>query len=176
VDTGVNPTRTGFLDALRRMGANVTLEAQHTEGGEPVADIVARSSLLRAVQVAEADVVRLIDEVPILAVLAARSEGESRITGAGELRVKESDRLRALATNLRAIGVNAEELGDGVVVEGTDAPLSGRVRCHGDHRIAMAFGVLAALPGNSIEIDEPDAAAVSFPAFWQELRACAAAP
>ena len=172
VGVGVNPTRTGFLDALLAMGAHVGIEMERLEGGEPVADVIARPSALRATNVTAAAVVRLIDEVPVLAVLAARAEGESRITGAAELRVKESDRLRALATNLRAIGVDAEELGDGLVVQGTDAPLAGRVQCQGDHRIAMAFGILAALPGNRIEIDEPDAPTVSFPAFWHELRAC----
>jgi len=175
-DVGVNPTRTGFINALLAMGARLGVVSDRLEGGEPVADIVAHPSALRATRIAESDVVRLIDEVPVLAVLAARAEGESRITGAAELRVKESDRLHALATNLRAIGVNAEEQADGLVVQGTDAPLTGRVACHGDHRIAMAFGILAALPGNRIEIDEPETAAVSFPAFWHELRACAGLP
>src|SRR5690606_14301310 len=114
----------------------------------------------------EADEVpSLIDEIPILAVLAARAEGETTVRGASELRVKESDRIRAVVDNLRAVGVEAEELEDGFVVRGTDAPLSGTVESHGDHRIAMAFGVLGALPGNRIEIDEPDVVGVSYPTF-----------
>jgi 3-phosphoshikimate 1-carboxyvinyltransferase len=112
----------------------------------------------------------MIDEFPILAVLAARAEGVTRITGAGELRLKESDRIRALAENLRAVGVRAEELGDGLEIEGGDQPLAGRVSSHGDHRIAMAFGVLGALEGNQIEIDGADVADVSFPDFWGLLE------
>jgi 3-phosphoshikimate 1-carboxyvinyltransferase len=128
-----------------------------------------RPSRLRGVEVAPHEVPAAIDEVPVLAALAARAEGETRITGAGELRVKESDRITALATALRAVGGEAEELPDGLVVRGSDRPLRGRVVTHGDHRIAMAFGVLAALPGNEIEIDDRDCAAVSFPDFWDVL-------
>ena len=117
----------------------------------------------------------MIDEIPVLAALAARAEGESRITGATELRVKESDRIRALAENLRAVGVEAEELEDGLVIQGTDAPLSGDVKSFGDHRIAMAFGVLAALPGNDIRIDDPDVVRISNSDFWERLHGAAAA-
>ena len=112
----------------------------------------------------------MIDEFPVLAVLAARADGETRVTGAGELRVKESDRITTLVNNLRAVGVEAEELEDGFVVNGTRAPLAGAVATHGDHRIAMAFGVLGAQPGNRIDVDDPAAASVSFPAFWGLLR------
>jgi 3-phosphoshikimate 1-carboxyvinyltransferase len=118
----------------------------------------------------------LIDEVPALAALAAVAHGETRITGAGELRVKESDRIAALVANLRTIGVTAEELPDGLVVHGSRARLRGRVSPAGDHRIAMAFGVLGAAPGNQIQIDDQAAAAVSFPGFWRELRGLLAAP
>jgi 3-phosphoshikimate 1-carboxyvinyltransferase len=172
--TGINPSRTGFLDVARRMGAQIDVTAERAEGGEPVADLATRASALRATGMHGADVVHAIDEVPILAILASRAEGETRITGASELRVKESDRIVALAENLRAVGVVAEELSDGLTIRGTDAPLRGHVRTQHDHRIAMAFGVLAALPGNEIEIDHPDVAAVSFPRFWEQLRACAA--
>ena len=112
----------------------------------------------------------LIDEVPVLAVLAARAHGTTRITGAEELRVKESDRLGALAANLSALGVAVEELPDGLVIEGTDRPLSGPVEAYGDHRIAMAFGVLGALGGNSITVDAPAAVDVSYPGFWGMLE------
>jgi 3-phosphoshikimate 1-carboxyvinyltransferase len=163
---GINPTRTGVLDVARRMGARIDIEDIRQEGGEPVADVVAGPATLRATNIDSADVIRAIDEIPAIAMLAARAEGETRISGAAELRVKESDRLAALATNLRAIGVEAEETADGLVINGTDAPLAGRVQAHGDHRIAMAFGVLAGQPGNSIEIDDPGVANVSFPGFW----------
>jgi len=112
----------------------------------------------------------MIDEIPILACLAARADGETVISGAGELRLKESDRIDAVVRNLRAVGIDAEQRPDGMVVRGTRAPLSGNVETHGDHRIAMAFGILGAMPGNSIEIVTPDCVAVSYPAFWSDLR------
>ena len=171
---GVNPGRVGLLAVLRRMGAAVILERERTEAGEPVADLVAGRADLRATEVGADEIPNMIDEVPILAILASRAHGETRITGATELRVKESDRLAMMARNLRAVGVEAEELPDGIVVRGTDRPLQGRIEAAGDHRIAMAFGVLGALPGNHIVIDDPHVADVSFPEFWTRLRACAA--
>jgi 3-phosphoshikimate 1-carboxyvinyltransferase len=166
-----NPTRIGFLDILRRMGADVTLENQRMEGDEPVADLVARPSRLRGTTITPEEIPSLVDEVPILAVLAARAEGETRVTGARELRAKESDRITAMVANLRAVGATAEELEDGLVVRGTDAPLTGVVPTHHDHRIAMAFGVLGVLPGSDIEVLDPEVVGVSFPGFWELLRA-----
>ncbi|HET6231270.1 MAG TPA: 3-phosphoshikimate 1-carboxyvinyltransferase [Longimicrobiaceae bacterium] len=165
-----NPTRTGFFRIAARMGASIEWTDEREEGGEPVADLVIRPSALRGVEVGAGEIPAAIDEVPVLAVLAARAQGETRITGAGELRVKESDRISAIVSNLRAIGVQAEELPDGLVVSGTDAPLRGRVATFHDHRIAMAFGVLGALPGNALEIENPECADVSFPGFWDLLR------
>jgi 3-phosphoshikimate 1-carboxyvinyltransferase len=167
---GVNPTRVGWIEIVRRMGGEVAVEAARVSGGEPVADLVVRPSRLRATEVGGAEVPAAIDEIPVLAVLAARAEGETRITGAGELRVKETDRIAALAANLRAVGAEAEELPDGLVVRGSDRPLAGRVPTFHDHRIAMAFGVLAALPGNAIEVEDPAVADVSYPGFWTVLR------
>jgi 3-phosphoshikimate 1-carboxyvinyltransferase len=167
---GVNPTRAGLLPVLRRMGAHIALENARIEGGEEVADIVAHPSDLEATSVTPSEIPALIDEVPVLAILAARARGETRITGAAELRVKESDRLAVLAGNLRAVGAVAEELSDGLVIAGSASPLAGRVRTHDDHRIAMAFGILGAAPRADLEIDEPDVVAVSFPGFWELLR------
>jgi 3-phosphoshikimate 1-carboxyvinyltransferase len=172
---GVNPTRTGLLDVLRRMGALIEEYAPCDICDEPVADLVALPTRLRGTTIGAAEIPALIDEIPVLAILAARAEGETTITGAEELRVKESDRIAALAANLRAIGVDLQELPDGLVIQGSDAPLAGRVRCFNDHRIAMAFGVLAALPGHEIEIDDPACANVSYPAFWDHLRGAAEA-
>ncbi|NJD18390.1 MAG: 3-phosphoshikimate 1-carboxyvinyltransferase [Gemmatimonadetes bacterium] len=170
-NVGLNPTRTGFFHLARRMGADVALDAEPRAGGEePVGTVTARPSVLRGVQVGGDDVPGLIDELPLVAVLASRAAGETRVRGAGELRHKESDRIRAVVENLRAVGARAEELPDGFVVEGSEAPLSGRVQTRGDHRIAMAFGVLGALPGNDVTVDEPEAADVSFPGFWKLLR------
>jgi 3-phosphoshikimate 1-carboxyvinyltransferase len=171
-DVGLNPGRTGLLAVLTRMGARIEKSRERDESGEPVGDVIAEPSRLVGTFVGEDEVPSLIDEVPILAVIAARAEGATTIRGAAELRVKESDRLAVLAANLRAVGVEAEELADGLIVQGSDRPLEGRVRSHGDHRIAMAFGVLGALPGNRIIVDDPSVVAVSFPGFWEQLRTC----
>ena len=168
---GINPTRTGFLDVARRMGGNIVIDRVRDAGPDPIADLVATRSDLRGTFVPAAEIPRLIDEVPAIAVMAAVAEGETRIEGAAELRVKESDRLAALASNLRALGVEAEEFADGLVIRGTATPLRGPIATLGDHRVAMAFGVLGQIEGNDIRVDEPGAAAVSFPAFWALLRA-----
>jgi 3-phosphoshikimate 1-carboxyvinyltransferase len=171
---GMNPTRRGLLDVLARMGANVGADPFDEDDGEPVSSLRALPSSLVATSVGEDEVPGMIDEFPVLAVLAARAEGVTRITGAAELRHKESDRIRVLAENLRAVGVKTEELSDGLEIEGGDQPLTGRVSSHNDHRIAMAFGVLGALAGNEIEIDGADVADVSFPNFWGLLEDLAA--
>lgn len=164
----LNPTRAGFLHVLRRMGARIQWDVRE-EGGEMVGDVAVSPGRLLAVEVTGAEVPSMIDELPLVACLAARAEGESVIRGAGELRVKESDRIAAVVANLRAIGVVAEELPDGMTVVGSDRPLAGRVRTHGDHRLAMAFGVLAALDGSQVEVDDPGCVAVSYPDFWRDL-------
>ena len=170
---GLNPTRTGLLGALARMGGRMeVLGPDEGPGavGEPVGEIRLSPGTLAATEVSESEVPAMIDEFPVLAVAAARASGITRITGAGELRVKESDRIRSLALNLRAVGVEAEELGDGLEIQGSDRPLRGRVQSHGDHRIAMAFGVLGALPGNRIDVEGASIVDVSFPGFWERLR------
>ncbi len=167
---GVNPTRTGMLAVLARMGAPVELLRERTEGGEPVADLRTGPAPLRATTIAEEEIPSLIDEVPVLAALAVRAQGTTRIRGAGELRVKETDRIHALVHNLRALGVQVEEHTDGMDIHGTDAPLAGAIRTFDDHRIAMAFGVLGALPDNRITIDDPAVVGISFPEFWQVLE------
>jgi len=166
----VNETRVGFLAALRRMGAMVSFENRRDVGGESVATIVVSPGELHGIRVEGAEVPSMIDELPLLACLAARASGETEITGAGELRVKESDRIAAVVANLRAVGVDAEELEEGMRIRGSDRPLAGRVMTHGDHRLAMAFGVLGAATGNAIEIDDPACVAVSYPGFWDDLR------
>ena len=167
----VNPTRTGFLDVVQRMGARISIEAVDDSGGEPVATIHATGTdMLQAVTVGAAEMPSMIDEIPMLACLATRARGATVITGAGELRVKESDRIAAVVRNLQAIGADAEESDDGMIVRGSSAPLKGTIETYGDHRLAMAFGVLGAVAGNSIDITTPDCVEVSYPAFWSDLR------
>ena len=166
---GVNPARVGAFRVLKRMGAGVKYGPTLDQGGEPVTMITVTPGTLRGVVITEQEVPSLIDELPLIACVAARASGETRITGAAELRVKESDRIHTVVSNLRALGVDAEELPDGMVVRGSDKPLVGAVRTHADHRIAMAFGVLGALPGNAITMDDPSCVTVSYPAFWDEL-------
>ena len=162
----VNPTRTGFLDALAAMGARVGVENPRDAGGEPVADLVAaRATSLRAVELGGELIVRAIDEVPILAVIAAFAEGTTVVRDAGELRVKESDRVATTVRMLRAFGVEAEELPDGLVVQGGRPLRAGRVESAGDHRIAMA-GAIAALAADGVsEIADVANVATSFPSF-----------
>lgn len=170
---GLNPTRTGFVELLRRMGGDVEVEVTGDAGGEPVGVIRARASELVGIEVGSTDVVRAIDELPAVAVAASRARGVTRITGAGELRVKETDRIRALVDNFRGLGVDCRELPDGLEVTGSDRPLSGRVRSFHDHRIAMVFGILGAQAGNRIQVDGRDDVEVSFPGFWgflEEMR------
>jgi 3-phosphoshikimate 1-carboxyvinyltransferase len=174
-DVGINPTRTGFFEVLRRMGARVEVQEERDEGGEPTATIVAAPGELHGTTVGGAEVPTLIDELPLVACLATRAAGETVITGAAELRVKESDRIKAVVDNLRAIGADAEELPDGMRIRGGGGPLRGRVVTHGDHRLAMAFGILGAVGGNAIEVDDPACADVSYPAFWSDLARVAGA-
>lgn len=168
---GLNPTRTAFLDVLRRMGARVTTERRTDAWGEePMGTVTVEPGDLGAVEVGGGEIPRLIDELPLVAALGAVAQGVTVISGAEELRAKESDRISAMVECLRAVGVRADERADGLEVEGTDAPLRGRIRARGDHRIAMVFGVLGALAGNAIEVDDRSAADVSFPGFWELLE------
>ena len=171
---GVNPTRTGFLRVLERMGADVAVDAPDTSFGEPVADLIAGPASLRRTEVTAGEIPGLIDEIPLLAVLATRAEGDTVFRDVGELRVKESDRLGLIAGNIRAVGGRAEVRGDDLHVQGVERPPRGRVRTAGDHRIAMAFTVLGTLPGARISIDDMACAAVSFPGFSATLRSIAA--
>lgn len=167
---GVNPTRIGFLEVLRRMGGQVRIESQATQFGEPVGDLVVKPGALRGTEVHAREIPGLIDEIPILAVLASRAEGSTTFREVGELRVKESDRLALMAENLRAVGARAEVIGEDLVVEGSDTVPEGRVRTAADHRLAMAFAVLGTLPKARVRIDNLASAAVSFPNFPKTLR------
>lgn len=166
----LNERRMGFVEVVRRMGGSVSSDVHRDTAGEPVGTIRAKPSRLRGTTIEGPDVPAMIDELVLLACLAARAEGITTVRGAQELRVKESDRIATVVQNLRAIGARAEETADGFIVHGSRAPLSGPVRTHGDHRVAMAFGVLASLPGNDIDIDDPACVGVSYPGFWDDLK------
>ncbi|HJU90235.1 MAG TPA: 3-phosphoshikimate 1-carboxyvinyltransferase [Gemmatimonadaceae bacterium] len=168
-DVCLNVTRTGFLSTLRAMGARITVTLGQPQGGEPVGTVTASAADLKGVEVAPRDVPAMIDELPLLACVAARARGETVITGAKELRVKESDRIAVIVENLRVLGVEADELEDGMRIRGSTEPLRGMVRTRGDHRIAMAFGILGALQDNQITVDDPHCVRISYPSFWDDL-------
>jgi 3-phosphoshikimate 1-carboxyvinyltransferase len=168
----LNPRRTGLLRVLQRMGARIETSDLCEANGELVGTLTARPSELRGAAIAGAEVASLIDEVPVLAVLASCAAGETEIRDASELRVKESDRLAALADNLAALGARAEQLPDGLRIEGDPEwrPRDGaRIATHGDHRIAMAFGVLAAARAIVVQFDDAGCVDVSYPTFWDDL-------
>ncbi len=168
---GLNPTRTGFLAVLARMGARVVTTLEGAELGEPIGRIDAWPGALEGVVVAAAEIPSLIDEIPLLATVAARARGITRFEQVGELRVKESDRLGLIADNLESLGYRASGAGNTLVIEGDSERVPrGRIRTDGDHRIAMAFAVLGTIPGARIRIDDPACVAVSFPGFFEVLR------
>ena len=168
-NVGLNPTRTGLLDVLGGMGADVHVEARGQSAGEPWGRVRVEARALRPFRIGPALIPRLLDEIPALAVMASRIPGVSVIEGAAELRHKESDRLALIARNLRQLGADCEEVNDGLRIRGSDSVLSGVAETGGDHRLAMAFGVLARLPGMQVDVDDPDAVDVSFPGFWETL-------
>jgi 3-phosphoshikimate 1-carboxyvinyltransferase len=165
----LNPARTAFLDVLKEMGAHIEIGVRHADP-EPVGWIEARTSRLRGVAVGAETVPALIDEVPALAVAATRAEGTFTVSGAGELRVKESDRIAALAEGLRAMGARVEERPDGLAITGGPALHGARVRAHGDHRIAMALSVAALAARGDSHVEEAECASVSFPEFYAFLE------
>lgn len=165
---GINPTRTGLLDMLGLMGADLRVVNHRAYGSEPVADIEVRPATLRGARIPEGLVALAIDEFPALFIAAACAAGETIVTGAGELRVKESDRLAAMAAGLASLGVHAEVLPDGMRIVGqADGKVfnGGQVDSRGDHRIAMAFAVASLKARSPIEIDDVDNVATSFPGF-----------
>jgi 3-phosphoshikimate 1-carboxyvinyltransferase len=169
-DVCLNPTRIGFLDAMTRMGAEVERTTTASSGGEEIGSLRIRPAQLSGTRISEVEVPALIDELPLLACVAAGAAIDLEITGAAELRVKESDRISTVVQNLRAVGADAEELPDGLRVRPSRRTLSGTIDPRGDHRIAMAFGILSAASGNKITVMNPECVAVSYPGFWEDLR------
>lgn len=169
-NVGVNPTRTAFLDVLERMGARVEREGERVESGEPTADLLAGSGALRPVSIRPGEVPGLIDELPLVAVLAAFARGRSEIRGAEELRLKESDRIAAIASGLAAIGVRVEEHPDGWTIHGSGRVRGGVVDARGDHRVAMAFLVAGLRARDGVAVRGAESARVSDPGFLPRLR------
>jgi 3-phosphoshikimate 1-carboxyvinyltransferase len=173
---GLNPTRTGALDVLDAMGAGLGIDRAHGGAGEPIGAVTASARPLRGTRIAGALVPRLIDEVPILAVAAAMAQGRTEIGDAAELRVKESDRLAALARELGALGVRVGEQPDGLVIEGPTRLRGAVVKSGGDHRIAMALAVAGLVAEGETVIEDTDCIATSFPRFAETLNALAGEP
>ena len=161
---GVNPTRTGLIDMLRLMGADIHVQPVQAPGGEPLADITVRAAPLKGVVLPPELVPLAIDELPVFFIAAACAEGQTTVTGAAELRVKESDRLAVMAEGLAAVGVRCELLPDGMRIQGGELR-GGRVHSHGDHRIAMAFAVAATRATEPIHVEDVANVGTSFPGF-----------
>ena len=169
-NVGLNPTRSGFITLLENAQANITVAQLSAEGGEPIGDVIVKSSDITGLEVGGAWIPNLIDEIPVIAVLGTRTRKGIRIRDAAELRVKESDRIHAVATNLRALGAEVEEYPDGLFVPGCQTLRGGVVDSFGDHRIAMAFAVAGLFAEAPVTIQNPACVGISFPGFFELLR------
>ncbi len=172
---GLNPTRSALLDVLSGMGARIRIPNLESANGELVGDILVEHAPVRGGVVEGALTAALIDEIPVLAVLGAASEEGLTVRDAGELRIKETDRIRTIVENLRRMGIAAEELPDGFVVPGRQTFRAAHFESYGDHRIAMAFAVAALAADGESVIEDADAASVSFPEFWETLAGVSSA-
>lgn len=168
-NVGVNPTRTGILTAFDRLGVEYTLQNRRVSGGEERADILVKKSYMQGIELTAKDIPSMIDELPLVALLCAFADGESRITGAQELRVKESDRIRATVEMIRNLGGDCEELPDGFIIHGRKKLRGGDIDSHLDHRIAMtgAVGLLASELGGRLH--RPECCGISFPGFFEKV-------
>jgi 3-phosphoshikimate 1-carboxyvinyltransferase len=170
-DVDVNPTRTGLLDVLGRMGGRIAVFNRRSANGEPVADLEVRSAPLLATAIEADEVPRLVDELPLFALLASQARGESAVKGAQELRVKETDRIETVTNSLRPLGVRITAGDDGFRVRGVPTrPRGGAMASSGDHRLAMLGAVAGAVSREGVEIEDADAVAISFPGFFELLE------
>jgi 3-phosphoshikimate 1-carboxyvinyltransferase len=168
-NVGVNPTRSGIIDILRAMGGSLELLDEREVSGEPVADVLVRSSALKGIEIGGEVVPRAIDEFPVVSVAATFAEGTTVIRDAHELRVKETDRIAAMTAELSRLGGKVEAREDGMVIEGVKSLAGGEVTSHGDHRIAMSLAVAALRAAAPLTIDDTECTATSFPNFWELL-------
>jgi 3-phosphoshikimate 1-carboxyvinyltransferase len=169
-DCGMNPTRTGIIDVLLAMGAKLRTDNEHLEAGEPLADVVVESSELKGIEVGGDIIPRLIDEIPVLAVAGCVARGKTVIRGAGELRVKESDRIATVVNELSRLGAQIEPLPDGMIIYGGRLLSGTEVDSHSDHRLAMSLAVAGLIAKRETIINHAKVAQVSYPAFWQTLQ------
>ena len=170
-NVGLNPLRTGVLDILREMGADISVENRRERCGEPVGDVIARHGALRAARVEGESVSRAIDELPVIAVAACFAEGETVISGAGELRVKETDRISAMTGELSKLGADIRETPDGMVINGTGELRGARCESRGDHRVAMSLAVAATRARGETVIGDAGCVSISFPEFFPLFEA-----
>lgn len=168
-NVGLNPTRLGLVEALMRMGAEISTGNLRTENEEPVGTIEVRSSALRAIEVTPETIPSMVDEVPLLALAATQAAGKTSIRGAGELRFKESDRLKNIATELNRLGARVRELEDGLEIEGPTELRGATCQTYGDHRLALALGVAGLIAGGETVIRGAEVVDISFPGFFQQL-------
>jgi 3-phosphoshikimate 1-carboxyvinyltransferase len=169
-DVGLNPRRTGLLDVLERMGARISVFNRRKEGGEPIGDLEVHSAELTATDIAPDEVPLLVDELPLFALAAGSARGDSRVAGAGELRVKESDRIESVTNGLRTLGVRIRARDDGFEVKGVPArPTGGRMPSDGDHRIAVLAAIAGLVSREGVEVGGADVVAISFPGFFDLL-------
>jgi len=168
-EVNVNPTRTGLLRVLERMGLDYAIEEETLSGGERMATVVVRSSRLKGTTVTPEEVPSLIDELPVLAVAASQADGTTEVTGAGELRVKESDRIHAMAINLKVLGARIQETDDGWIIEGRSQLLGGRANSFGDHRVAMAMAVAGLAAAGPVHVEGEGCVGISYPSFFEDL-------
>ena len=167
----LNPTRTGILDVVKRMGGRVEILNRRESAGEEVGDLLIESTPdLKGTVVEGEEIPRLIDELPVIALLATQAEGETVIRNAEELRVKESDRIKSTVENLKALGADAEELPDGMVIKGKSKLKGGKVRTYGDHRVAMTFAIASLITEGPVELDDAKCVVTSYPTFFQDLK------
>jgi 3-phosphoshikimate 1-carboxyvinyltransferase len=169
-DVGINPTRTGILDALTEMGASIELQRERVWGGEPVADLFIRYSRLKGIHLGGALIPRLIDEIPILAVLATQAEGTTIISNAEELKVKETNRIDTMVKELRKMGAKIEPTEDGMIIEGPVQLTGATCESHGDHRIGMAMAIAGLVAEGQTSVKDAEAINVSFPGFQELLK------
>ncbi len=168
-NVGLNPTRTGIIDVLENMGIDITITDQEEQGGEPVGTLRVKSGELRATKIGGDQVVRAIDELPIIAVAATQAEGETHITDAAELRVKEVDRISMVAQELRKLGAEIEELPDGMIITGPTRLKGSEVNSHGDHRLGMALAVAGLAADGETQVLDAGSIGDSFPGFAETL-------